>query len=65
MVKLDVKSPYHKVPIHRNDWWLIWMVWEEDLYIDTALPFGLRSAPKIYLPLPMSLNEWSSRRGQC
>ena len=24
------------------------MVWEDNLYVDTVLPFGLRSAPAIF-----------------
>ncbi len=32
------------VPIHPEDR----MVWEGGPYVDTALPFGLSSAPKIF-----------------
>ena len=48
MAKVDVKSAYRNVPIHPEDRWLMGMLWDGDLYIDTALPFGLRSAPKIF-----------------
>ena len=30
------------------DWHLMGMMWKEGVYIDTALSFGLRSAPKIF-----------------
>ena len=48
LAKLDMQSVYRNIPIHPEDRWLLGMVWEGDLYIDTALPFGLRSAPKIF-----------------
>lgn len=48
LAKVDVQSAYRNIPIHPEDRWLLGMVWEGGLYIDTALPFGLRSAPKIF-----------------
>ncbi len=42
---MDVKSAYRNVPVHPDDRWLLGMLWEG---VDTALPFGLRSAPKIF-----------------
>ena len=33
------------------------MQWEEQVYVDTALPFGLRSAPKIFTAIADAL-EW-------
>ena len=48
LAKVDVKSAYRNIPIHPEDRWLLGMRWEGGLYIDTALPFGLRSAPKIF-----------------
>ena len=36
------------VPVHPHDRWLLGMKWEGRLYMDTVLPFGLRSAPKIF-----------------
>ena len=33
------------------------MIWDEKLFIDTVLPFGLRSAPKIFTALADAL-EW-------
>ena len=35
------------MPIHPDNRWLTGMLWDGTLFIDTALPFGLRSAPKI------------------
>ena len=37
------------------------MSWEGNLYIDTVLPFGLRSAPKIFCAIADSL-EWIALR---
>ena len=48
LAKVDVKSAYRNIPIHPQDRWLLGMPWEGGLFVDTALPFGLRSAPKIF-----------------
>ena len=36
------------------------MQWKGGLYVDTCLPFGLRSAPKIFAVLADTL-EWCSK----
>ena len=36
------------------------MIWRQKLYIDTALPFGLRSAPKIFTALADAI-EWIAK----
>ena len=46
--KLDLKKAYRMVPVHPDDQWLLGVCWEERIYLDTALPFGPRSAPKIF-----------------
>ena len=48
MAKLDLKSAYRMVPVHPEDQWLLGMSWNNQLFVDTRLPFGLRSAPKIF-----------------
>ena len=48
IAKVDVRSAYRNIPIHPDDRWLLGMMWDGALYIDAALPFGLRSAPKIF-----------------
>ena len=48
MTKVDVKSAYRNIPAHPEDRWLMGMSWKGELFVDTALPFGLRSAPKIF-----------------
>ena len=49
MVKLDLKNAYCIIPIHPEDHSLLAITWEGKTYVDRALPFGLRSAPKIFL----------------
>jgi hypothetical protein len=48
LVKLDLKSAYRIVPIHPEDHHLMAVSWRGRTYVDHALPFGLRSAPKIF-----------------
>ena len=48
MAKAEVKHAYHNVPIHPQDRHLLGMQFDGQVYLDTTLPFGLRSAPKIF-----------------
>ena len=48
LVKLDLKNSYRIVPVHPQDQHLLGISWEGKSYADRALPFGLRSAPKIF-----------------
>ena len=48
LVKVDVHSAYRIIPIHAEDRWLLGMAWDGALYVDTTLPFELRSAPKLF-----------------
>lgn len=61
MAKVDIQNAYRVVPVHPEDRWLMGMSWQKKLYIDTALPFGLRSAPKIFTALADAI-EWIARR---
>ena len=60
MAKLDVKSAYRIVPVHPQDRHLLGMQWKDGVYVDAALPFGLRSAPKIFNALADAV-EWIVR----
>ena len=60
MAKVDVKSAYRNIPVHPEDRWLMGMRWRETLFVDTALPFGLRSAPKIFTAIADAV-EWIAR----
>ena len=45
---MDIKQAYRNVPVHPQDRLLLGMLWESKAYVDTALPFGVRSAPLIF-----------------
>ena len=47
MAKFDLKEAYRQVSVHPDDRWMLGMVWNGQLFVYTALPFGLRSAPMI------------------
>ena len=57
LAKADIKAAYRIVPVHPQDRQLLAMKWQGDVYIDTALPFGLRSAPKLFNAVADAL-EW-------
>lgn len=48
LAKIDVESAYRLIPVHPEDRLLLGMSWKGALYADASLPFGLRSAPKIF-----------------
>ena len=60
LAEVDVKQAYRIVPVHPEDRPLLGMMWERSLFVDSALPFGLRSAPKIFSALADAL-EWLIR----
>ena len=61
LAKLDIKSAYRTVPVHPDDRYLLGMTWQSKTYVDLTLPFGLRSAPKIFNAIADAL-EWVFRR---
>ena len=48
LAKIDLKSAFRMVPIDPKDWDLLGMQWQGGFYLDTCLPFGLRSAPYLF-----------------
>ena len=48
MAKFDIESAYRLILVHQDDRAMLGMKWRGKLYIDSVLPFGLRSAPKIF-----------------
>lgn len=48
MAKVDIESAYRLIPVHPDDRPLQAVQWEGKLFVDSRLPFGLRSAPKIF-----------------
>ena len=47
---------YRMVPVHPEDQHLLGVLWEGIVYIDKMLPFGLRSALKMFQHLLMQCN---------
>ena len=60
LAKMDVQAAYWNVPVHLDDRLLLGMKQEGQLFVDTALPFGLRSAPKIFTAVADAL-QWVVR----
>ena len=58
LAKMNVQHAFWLVPVHPEDRWLLGMKWKEQHCIDTVLPFGLRSAPKIFTALADAL-QWT------
>ena len=48
LAKIDIESAYRLIPVHPQDRPLQAVQWDGQIYIDPMLPFGLRSAPKIF-----------------
>ena len=46
--KFDVEGAFRTIPVHPNDRRLLGMHWDDRIDVDKVLPFGLRSAPKLY-----------------
>ena len=63
MAKMDIKQAYRNVPIHPADRYLLGMAWKGKVYIDTALPYGLRSAPLIFTALADALQWIMEQKG--
>lgn len=55
--KMDIKSACRIVPIRPVDRLLLGMTWQEKVFVNTRLPFGLRSAPMIFTAIADAL-EW-------
>ena len=61
--KMDIKQAYRMVPVHPADRRLLGMKWEGKIYVDKTLPFGLRSAPRIFSSLADALMWIMKQRG--
>ena len=61
LAKVDVRKAYRNVPVHPQERPLLGMVWDGMLFVDTTLPFGLRSAPKIFNALADGV-EWIAQQ---
>ena len=48
LAKMDLKQAYRHIPVAPEDRHLLGFQWEDKVYVDLKLPFGLRSAPFIF-----------------
>ena len=48
MNKIDLKNAFQLIPVRAEDRNLLGTCWRQLFYIDTCLPFGLRSAPYLF-----------------
>jgi len=62
MIKIDLESAYRQIPLHTSDHHWLKITWQEKVYIDRTLPFGLCSAPKIFSAVA-NMIAWALRRG--
>ena len=62
LAKVDIEHAYQNVHVHPDDRQLVVMMWDERLYIDTVLLFGLRSAPIYFHYWRMHWSEFCSRK---
>ena len=63
LAKMDLKQAYQNIPVHLQDRLLLGMEWQGDVFVDKALPFGLRSAPLIFSALADCLQWIMEQRG--
>ena len=63
MAKVDIAHAYRNIPVHPQDRHLLGMLWANHLYVDTVLPFGLRSAPKIFCAVSDAMEWILQKRG--
>ena len=62
LAKFDIANAYRAVPVHPSDRLLLGMSWRGDTFVDGALPFGLRSAPKLFTAVADALLWAMGRR---
>ena len=62
LAKIDIKAAYRLVPVHPTDRKWLGVKWEDHIYVDGMLPFGLRSAPKLFSAVADAL-EWCIAQG--
>ena len=48
LAKLDIKHAYRLLPVRPDQWHHLCYCWEDEYYVDTVLPFGLRSSAGIF-----------------
>lgn len=63
LAKVDIESAYRLIPVHPDDCPLLAVRWRDQTYVDLMLPFGLRSAPKIFNAVADALNWYLHKQG--
>lgn len=63
LAKIDIESAFRNVPVHPDDRHLLGMKWKDEVFVDTVLPFGLRSEPKIFNTIADALQWIAKHRG--
>jgi len=63
LAKIDIKHAFQLLPVHPVDCHLLAMCWRNQIFVDTCLPFGLRSAPKLFNTLA-DLLSWIWNKGE-
>ena len=43
------------LPVHPQDWFILGVFWQGEVFVDRTLPFGLSSAPKLFSAVTDSL----------
>ena len=61
LAKIDIRDAYHIILVHPEDRPFLAWSWQDRVYIDCQLPFGLASAPAIFSAVAEAL-EWILRR---
>ncbi len=61
LVKMDIKQAYRQESVHPADGPLLGMLWKDKVFVDTTLPFGLRSAPLLFTALADAA-QWVMKR---
>lgn len=60
MAKIGIASAFRLIPVHPGDHYLLGMRWNNQMYIDKQLPFGLHSVPVLFNAYAEAL-EWIIR----
>ena len=63
LAKIDLLHAYRHIPVHPDDHPLLGIKSGQDTFVDTALPFGLRSALKIFSAFADALAGVMWKRG--
>lgn len=63
LAKMDFKQAYRIIPVHPEDRCLLGMRWDNQVFVDKPLPFGLLSAPLIFSAVADALQFMMIRNG--